>query len=107
MIGHEGAGIVREVEPEVQDLRPGDHVVFVFAGSCGHCRYCNRGRPNICEVTPPSRAAGTLLSGAVRMRWNGKRLHHFLGVSLFAQYSVVHRRSLVRIDPRCRWRMPR
>ncbi|MDU7524829.1 MAG: alcohol dehydrogenase catalytic domain-containing protein, partial [Roseomonas mucosa] len=106
-LGHECAGTVVAVGNRVTKFKPGDRVNIEPGVPCGHCRYCNRGRPNICEVTPPSRAAGTLLSGAVRMRWNGKRLHHFLGVSLFAQYSVVHRRSLVRIDPRCRWRMPR
>jgi len=99
VIGHEGAGIVREVGPEVHDLKPGDHVVFVFAGSCGHCRYCDRGRPNICTTQVPSRLAGALPSGQRRLRWRGAPLNHFLGVSLFAEYAVAHRRSMVKIDP--------
>ncbi|MFM7611783.1 MAG: alcohol dehydrogenase catalytic domain-containing protein, partial [Alphaproteobacteria bacterium] len=48
VIGHEGAGIVRECGAGVTDLKPGDHVITVFASSCGTCRYCARGRPNIC-----------------------------------------------------------
>ena len=99
VIGHEGAGIVREVGPEVPGLKPGDHVVFVFVNSCGHCRYCNGGRPNICPSGFAQRAAGTLPSGAKRLRWNGEPINHNSGLSLFAEYAVVNHRSVVRIDP--------
>ncbi|WP_135465862.1 zinc-dependent alcohol dehydrogenase family protein [Crenalkalicoccus roseus] len=100
VIGHEGAGIVRECGQGVTDLRPGDHVVTVFVSSCGTCRYCVRGRPNICPSGFAARAAGTLLSGARRIRrLNGEAVNHGSGLSLFAQYAVVARRAMVRIDP--------
>jgi alcohol dehydrogenase len=100
VIGHEGAGIVREVGPGVTGLRPGDHVITVFVASCGECRYCVRGRPNICQSGFAARAAGTLLSGARRIRrLDGTPVNHGSGLSLFAQYAVVHRRSAVKIDP--------
>ena len=99
MIGHEGAGIVREVGEGVSDLAPGDHVVTVFVTSCGHCRWCVRGRPNICPSGFAARSAGTLVSGAKRIRrLNGERVNHGSGLSLFAQYAVVSRRAAVRID---------
>lgn len=99
VIGHEGAGIVREIGAGVTGLKPGDHVVTVFAASCGECRYCVRGRPNICPSGFGARSAGTLMSGAKRMRrLDGTPINHGSGLSLFAQYSVVSRRSAVKID---------
>jgi alcohol dehydrogenase len=99
VIGHEGAGIVREVGEGVRGLAPGDHVVTVFAASCGECRYCVRGRPNLCPSGFAARAAGTLISGARRMHQGGRAINHGSGLSLFAQYAVVARRSAVKIDP--------
>ncbi len=100
VIGHEGAGIVRELGEGVTDLAPGDHVVTVFVTSCGHCRWCVRGRPNICPSGFAARAAGTLVSGAKRIsRLNGDKVNHGSGLSLFAQHAVVSRRAAVKIDP--------
>ena len=100
VIGHEGAGIVRECGQGVTDLKPGDHVITVFVSSCGTCRYCVRGRPNICPSGFAARAAGTLMSGAKRIRrLNGESINHGSGLSLFAQYAVVARRAMVKIDP--------
>jgi alcohol dehydrogenase len=100
VIGHEGAGIVREVGEGVSGLKPGDHVITVFVASCGECRYCVRGRPNICPSGFAARSAGTLMSGAKRIRrLDGTPVNHGSGLSLFAQYAVVNRRSAVKIDP--------
>ncbi|HWT09955.1 MAG TPA: zinc-dependent alcohol dehydrogenase family protein, partial [Roseomonas sp.] len=98
VIGHEGAGIVREVGPGVTDLKEGDHVVTVFAPSCGNCRYCVRGRPNICPTGNTFRAAGQLPTGTRRLkRLDGTPINHNSGLSLYAQYAVVARRSAVKI----------
>jgi len=99
IIGHEGAGIVRECGPGVRGLAPGDHVVALFVTSCGECRDCARGRPNICGASFDARAKGTLMSGARRInRLDGGSVNHNSGLSLFAEYAVVMRDSLVRID---------
>ena len=98
VIGHEGAGIVRECGPGVEGIKPGDHVITVFVPSCGHCRYCVRGRPNICASGSASRAAGTLISGAKRIKVNGETINHGSGLSLFAQFCVVSRNAVVKID---------
>src|SRR5919112_3778685 len=77
VIGHEGAGIVREVGEGVSGLKPGDHVITVFVASCGECRYCVRGRPNICPSGFAARSAGTLMSGAKRIRrLDGQSINH-------------------------------
>lgn len=99
IIGHEGAGIVRALGEGVTGLREGDHVVALFVTSCGECRYCVRGRPNICAASFDTRAKGTLMSGARRLaRLNGEVVNHNSGLSLFAQFAVVMRDSLVKID---------
>ena len=70
-LGHEASGIVEEVGPPEagleSDLKPGDHVVFVFVPSCGHCEPCTEGRPALCEPGATANGAGTLLSGARRL----------------------------------------
>jgi alcohol dehydrogenase len=97
-LGHEAAGVVEEVGPEVADLRPGDHVVMVFVPSCGRCQRCMEGRPALCEPGGAANAAGSLISGARRLRLRGRPVHHHLGVSAFADHAVVARNSLVRIE---------
>lgn len=98
LLGHEASGVVEDMGPGVDDLRKGDHVVMVFVPSCGHCPPCSEGRPALCEPGAVANTAGTLLSGARRLHRNGGDVHHHLGVSGFAEYATVSRRSLVKID---------
>jgi len=98
-LGHEAAGVVEELGAGVTDLQHGDHVVMVFVPSCGRCVRCMEGRPALCEPGAASNAAGSLLSGARRLRLDGREIHHHLGVSAFADHTVVSRNSLIRIDP--------
>ncbi|MBN8872038.1 MAG: zinc-dependent alcohol dehydrogenase family protein [Rhodospirillales bacterium] len=95
--GHEAAGIVEAVGPGVTALKPGDHVVSVFVSSCGDCRYCNQGRPSLCQSALGARTAGTLVSGARRLSINGDPLYHYSGLSVFAQYAVVAQNALIKI----------
>ena len=98
-LGHEAAGVVQELGTGVDDLKKGDHVVMVFVPSCGHCLPCSEGRPALCEPGAAANTAGTLLSGARRLHRDGHDVHHHLGVSGFAEYATVSRRSLVKVDP--------
>src|SRR5262247_2874682 len=88
-LGHEAAGIVEQLGPGVTDLSVGDHVVVVFVPSCGHCAPCAEGRPALCEPGAAANGAGTLLSGGRRLTRDGRRLHHHLGCSVFAEYAMV------------------
>ena len=97
-LGHEAAAVVVETGADVDDLAKGDHVVLVFVPSCGHCEPCATDRPALCEPAAAANAAGTLLSGARRITRRGVPIHHHLGVSAFAEYATVSRRSLVKID---------
>jgi alcohol dehydrogenase len=98
VLGHEAAGVAEKLGPGVDDLAVGDHVVMVFVPSCGHCLPCAEGRPALCEPGAAANGAGTLLSGARRLHRNGAEVHHHLGVSAFAEYATVSRRSLVKIE---------
>lgn len=98
VLGHEGSGVVEEVGKGVADLEPGDHVVFVFVPSCGHCDPCQAGRPALCEPGAASNGKGELLGGGTRLSRDGQRVHHMTGVSSFATHTVVSRRSLVKVD---------
>jgi len=98
VLGHESAGEVVECGPGVTDLASGDRVVLVFMPSCGCCMPCMEGRPALCEPGAASNGAGTLLSGARRLSLNGQPVYHHVGVSCFADYAVVSRRSCVKLE---------
>ncbi len=99
VLGHEAAGIIEELGPGVDDLKEGDHVGMVFVPSCGHCLPCMEGRPALCEPGAAANVKGDLLGGGKRLRRNGEVLNHHMGISCFADYATVSRRSLVKIDP--------
>lgn len=98
-LGHEAAGEVIEVGEGITDLKPGDHVVCSFVPSCGHCLPCQEGRPALCEPGAKANNEGEMLSGGRRLKKNGKEINHHLGVSGFAEYAVVSRNSVVKVDP--------
>lgn len=98
VMGHEAAGIVRDVGENVHSLQVGDHVVFSFMPICGHCVPCVSGRGALCENGAQANGAGTLLSGAKHFSIGGEVLNHHLGVSAFSQFTVAAQESLVKID---------
>jgi alcohol dehydrogenase len=98
VLGHEAAGVVEKTGQGVDDLRQGDHVTFVFMPSCGRCGPCSEGRPALCDPGLAANIAGTLISGARRLKRNGAYINHQVGVSAFAEYAVASRNSLVKVD---------
>jgi alcohol dehydrogenase len=99
VIGHEGSGQVEEIGSAITDVAVGDHVVFQFSPSCGRCRRCMEGRPQVCEVGAKAKAAGDMMAGGRRLRdADGNSIAHHTGVSCFAEYAVADRGSIVVID---------
>jgi S-(hydroxymethyl)glutathione dehydrogenase / alcohol dehydrogenase len=99
VLGHEGAGVVEEVGPNVTAVVPGDHVVMLFRASCGRCEFCQRGHPALCAMGGQLRNTGRMLDGTSRLHREGMDLHHFLGVSCFAERTVVPEQGVVKINP--------
>ncbi len=95
VLGHEGAGVVEAVGAGVTLARPGDHVVCSWNPSCGHCFYCDRDQPILCEVFTRTQPRGQLLDGASRLELDGRPVHHFSAVSSHAEFCVVHETSAV------------
>ena len=94
VLGHEGAGLVEQVGSSVTRVRPGDHVVCSWNPHCGHCFYCDRDQPILCEPFTRHQPAGHQLDGSSRYRLAsgssaGAKLHHFSVMSSHAQYCVV------------------
>mgnify|MGYP001107233253 CR=1 FL=1 len=75
-LGHEASGVIEEIGLGVTRFARGDHVVMVFVPSCGHCGFCAKGRPALCEPGAASNAAGSLLGGEWRMHQHGERINH-------------------------------
>ena len=77
VIGHEGSGEIVEVGDAVTDIQVGDHMVFQFSPSCGRCRRCMEGRPQVCEGGAKAKAAGDLMGGGRRITdADGNRIAH-------------------------------
>ena len=89
VLGHEGAGVVEEVGSEVTQVRPGDHVVASWNPHCGHCFYCERDLPILCEPFARNQPRGFLLDGRSRMKRGGDQVHHYSVTSTHAEYTVV------------------
>jgi alcohol dehydrogenase len=100
VLGHEATGEVVETGAHVSSISRGDRVVFSFVPMCGHCEPCASGRPALCEPGARANLQGSLLGGS--RRWQDGQdqapLQHHLGVSGFAEYTVVSARSAVCID---------
>ncbi len=98
ILGHEGAGIVQEVGAEVVGVKPGDHVVLSWIPSCGHCFYCLKGRPDMCDEAFNIQLSGSLPGHAMRLHWAQGPLYHYLGTSCFAENTVVPDTGVIPID---------
>lgn len=98
VMGHECAGIVEEVGPRVDHLKPGDHVVSCFVAPCGKCEQCVSGRTHTCETLIPALGTGKLLDGTARFKdADGEEINHTLFVSGFSEYIVAPAVSSVKV----------
>jgi NDMA-dependent alcohol dehydrogenase len=95
--GHEGAGIVEEVGPHTYGWEVGDHVVLQFFPSCGRCRFCARGQHNLCNDGARF-PGGVRADGTYRLSERGEPVAQGGGISTFANYSVVHVNSAIKIS---------
>ncbi len=95
LLGHEAAGRVERRGAGVDDLADGDRVVMTFLPRCGDCPGCATDGRMPCVLGAAANTAGELLGGGGRLHRDGIPIRHHLGVSGFATYAVVDRRSAV------------
>ncbi len=89
VLGHEAAGVVERVGSAVQTVRPGDHVILSWNPHCGHCFYCTRDLPILCEIYLREASRSKHFDGKARLMSGGKDLHQLMHVGAFAEYCVV------------------
>ncbi len=89
VLGHEGAGIVEAVGSDVTQVKAGDHVICSWNPHCGHCFYCERDLPILCEPFARHQPKGFLLDGRSRMKRGADVVHHYSVTSTHAEYTIV------------------
>ena len=96
--GHEGAGIVEAVGPEVRSVEVGDHVSASFVPSCGHCRYCTTGRGNLCNAGAGTLGGGMITDGTHRHFVDGQPVTLLAKLGTFAELTCVSEMSVIKVD---------
>jgi S-(hydroxymethyl)glutathione dehydrogenase/alcohol dehydrogenase len=99
VLGHEGAGVVVEVGPDVHSLKPGDHVIPLYVPECRQCEYCLSFKTNLCQAIRGTQGRGLMPDGTSRFSLKGQPLFHYMGTSTFANYTVVPEIALAKIRP--------
>jgi S-(hydroxymethyl)glutathione dehydrogenase/alcohol dehydrogenase len=98
ILGHEGAGIVEEVGEGVESVQVGDHVILTFLPSCGQCRWCHTGHPNLCDLGAKLRT-GRMLDDTYRHHRasDGLDINSFLFVSTYGEYTISPEASVLKV----------
>jgi S-(hydroxymethyl)glutathione dehydrogenase/alcohol dehydrogenase len=89
ILGHEGAGIVREVGAGVTSVKPGDHVIPLYTPECRQCKTCLSRRSNLCTAIRATQGKGVMPDGTSRFRCDGDNVFHYMGCSTFANFTVL------------------
>ncbi len=89
ILGHEGAGIVREVGAGVTSVSVGDHVIPLYVPECRQCKPCLSGKTNLCTAIRDTQGQGLMPDGTSRFSINGDPIHHYMGTSTFANFTVM------------------
>ena len=97
ILGHEGAGVVVDVGPEVRSLKKGDHVIPLYTPECRQCNYCTSGKTNLCQAIRETQGRGVMPDGSSRFSRNGTPIFHYMGCSTFSNYTVLPEIALAKI----------
>src|SRR6202012_2997845 len=97
VLGHEGAGVVVDVGPDVKSLKKGDHVIPLYTPECRECKSCTSHKTNLCTSIRATQGKGVMPDGTSRFSFKGKPVLHYMGCSTFANHTVMPEIALAKI----------
>jgi S-(hydroxymethyl)glutathione dehydrogenase / alcohol dehydrogenase len=97
ILGHEGAGIVREVGAGVTSVAPGDHVIPLYTAECRQCKTCLSKKSNLCTSVRATQGKGVMPDGTSRFSRKGETLYHYMGCSTFSNFTVLPEVAVAKI----------
>ena len=97
VLGHEGAGIVREVGVGVTSVAPGDHVIPLYTPECRKCKSCLSGKTNLCTAIRTTQGKGVMPDGTSRFSYRGAPVFHYMGCSTFSNFTVLPEIAVAKI----------
>ena len=97
ILGHEGAGIVREVGAGVTTLKVGDHVIPLYTPECRQCKSCLSRRTNLCTSIRATQGQGVMPDGTSRFSCDSGEIFHYMGCSTFANFTVLPEIALAKV----------
>ncbi|MBE9121806.1 S-(hydroxymethyl)glutathione dehydrogenase/class III alcohol dehydrogenase [Tychonema sp. LEGE 07199] len=97
ILGHEGAGIVADVGPGVTSVKKGDRVIPLYTPECRNCEYCLSYKTNLCQAIRLTQGRGVMPDGTSRFSIDGEKIHHYMGTSTFANYTVLPEIAVAKI----------
>ncbi|HEU4959757.1 MAG TPA: S-(hydroxymethyl)glutathione dehydrogenase/class III alcohol dehydrogenase [Sphingomonas sp.] len=97
ILGHEGAGIVREVGAGVTSVKPGDHVIPLYTPECRQCKSCLSRKTNLCTAIRATQGKGVMPDGTSRFSYKGQTIYHYMGCSTFSNFTVLPEIAVAKI----------
>tara|TARA_Y100000052_G_scaffold26925_1_gene33022 strand:- start:8449 stop:9597 length:1149 start_codon:yes stop_codon:yes gene_type:complete len=97
VLGHEGAGVVREVGAGVTSVKPGDHVIPLYTPECRQCKSCLSGKTNLCTAIRATQGKGLMPDGTSRFSYKGETIYHYMGCSTFSNFTVLPEIAVAKI----------
>jgi S-(hydroxymethyl)glutathione dehydrogenase/alcohol dehydrogenase len=97
ILGHEGAGIVREIGAGVTSVKPGDYVIPLYTPECRQCKFCLSGKTNLCQAIRATQGKGLMPDGTSRFSFKGRQVLHYMGTSTFSNFTVLPEIAVAKI----------
>ena len=97
ILGHEGAGLVREIGKGVSSVKVGDHVIPLYTPECRECNFCINPKTNLCQSIRETQGQGLMPDGTSRFTLQGESIYHYMGCSTFSNFTVLPEIAVAKI----------